>query len=521
MGLRPAERLELLDGDPHWMLFCAAFDIEDLNYSDPCVAKVSWQFKRFFGNSDEWRLAIKDELSFDDTPTGAEDFFDPELNREDLSYARFKADFRRFIGRSGFDNAFNVFLNRYSIAPDVELAFDVEPEYRTTNLQNYITRKVVLLRREFLPMEIHEYKKYETPWMVWLNIGQKLIVQKEDLTHEEVMQFSAGLTHFKDRLLYAKGDETDMFYLEGEWIDFRRAINIFYEDYTQDTRIDDELKEVEFFLARFNLPKKYFTEVVDFFCKIEEFFRDRYRKSERAKRAASEPAPEFTHMLHVFRLAFGGLEVAKHYPDLIPEKGIAFWQQLKSPDRLLSLAIRIGGHDIPEDEKKLEVTGLLQILQAYLVRASQRLFQNHRQAQWVEQEFEAMNRLNSKTPREPNYPGQTPYSVYTDELLLDGDATDVYLKLCDDLHNQTSCVPSNYDQHGEPTESFVQKIKDKEPLVEKGLEIGFYWMMPLRTLQRVFQENGSALLRESHGWRTIYTEIYLPRGGEKVASLKI
>jgi len=117
----------------------------------------------------------------------------------------------------------------------------------------------------------------------------------------------------------------------------------------------------------------------------------------------------------------------------------------------------------------------------------------------------------------PKKSGERSYATYILELLEHGDSVDIYLKMCDNLHNMTTAIPGNYDEKG-AKEKFINKIKDTEPLIEKALEVGFYWFMPMNSLSRVFEANGAALLSHSSAWRTIYTDIYLPRGGARVTT---
>lgn len=489
---------ENISPDTVYELFKDAFNLSVDNPTDPLFQKICQQVVIFVTERPDWQLMIEEG---------------------EVDLLRFRASVRARIAKSKIltHNEWALFMDRYGEKLPKRLAFEVEPEDRIVRLTDYITRRVVLMRREILPMEIHDYKNYPIPFLGWLILAQKIIDQNEDLSAEEVKQFSAGLTHYRDLMVnLSDGDNSAQpsYSLEGQIIDLRQALSVFYNDYEQDTRIDDELKEVEFFLSRFDLPHEYFTEVVDFFCKIETFYRGYYRKSDKSKRSIEKLAPEFTHILYVFRLAFGGLEVAEHYPNLLPASAQSFWAQLKSRNRLLSLAFRVGAHDILEDEKKLNITGLSHILQSFYVRLVERLFPYEERASWVDNETKALRRLNAKEEREPSYKGQTQYSAYIEALLEHGEVSDVYLKMCDNLHNQTSQIPNNYKE-GAASDRYIQKIKDTEPLVDKALEVGFYWLMPMKTLNRVFMANGQALLTHSHAWRTVYTEIYLPRGGSQ------
>jgi hypothetical protein len=491
-----ASTLDLMPDNHYWGYFCECFEItpSEVDYQDR-VAVIIYDrvVNSFFSRSSAWSA----------------DLDNGNVNASSLIKA-----FKSTISRNGLDNQFNLFLTRYADDDDIEIGFDVEPEYRYVQIENHVKRRVVLLRRKLIPLEIHDYEKYSAPLMVFMLIAEKLIEDEEDLTADEINNFAAGLTHFKDYIISV---DSGHFMLGENPVDIKKAIGLFGQKYLEDTRIHDELSEVEFFLERLNIPQKYFTEIVDFFCKIEEFYRGEFRKSEEAKRSPGELAPTFTHPLHVFRLSFGGVEASQGYSNLIPTVAEPFWKDLAEPEALLSMSFRAAAHDLPEEVDKLEVHALIEKLQNFYVRAASRLYTANQRAEWVEEENDALQRLNAKREFESNTKGERSYGLYILELLRLGDNVDIYLKMCDNLHNMTTAIPSNYDQ-GEPKAKFIEKIQDSEPLIEKALEVGFYWFMPMNSLSKVFSANGKALLAHSHAWRTIYTEIYLPRGGNQLVS---
>lgn len=489
----------IVPGTP-WAYFCAEFSVlvEELDRKDEKVLKILNRIKcDFFSDDSAWRA---------------------DFDAAKIDGMSFKKAVWESMIRADLRDVFIAFLSGYAESVDREFAFDVESERRVVDLSERIREKV-LLRRELMPMEIHKYKEQPEMWLAWVTIAEKLMTRQLDLTRSERRMFAAGLTYYKDFLLSEPDLEIDYYFAPNGIpkkerrvkLDLENAIQCFFQDYDHNLEIDREIAEVEFFLDHLDLPDKYLSEAVDITCKVEGFYRDRFRKSDSNKYDEEREAAEFSHPLHVLRLCLGTVEKTRHYKDMIPPNAHKFWSYFDEPLHVLNLSIDAGGHDVPEDFKKLEIPDLRETLQSYLVRASKRLFPPEKQAPWVDERYDALEMLNAKKPRKLGE-GQTPYSACILEILEKGGPARQLVKLSDDLHNGKSRIPVNYiNGTDEASPKFVQKIKDKEPLIEKGLEVGFYWFVPVETLTRVFEANGNALLKHSHAWRTIYTNIYLPR----------
>lgn len=475
-----SERLLLGDA---WGQFCADLGLCEVETNDPTVGLIKALWSDFESSAD----------------------FSARSGYFQLRH------FRCLVEARGQHNQLNSFLDRYLDRPEADLSFHEEPERRITQVRDRV-RYRVWLKRLMLPLEVHDRNNYAVDRAGWDALARQILQRTTRLSFDEVKQFAAGITRFKRDLL----EPIDVQQRGGEETELEQVLRFFYQDYIDDhdTRIDDEMEEVTYFFERAGLSDEQLSEVINFYQNLEELFIGSQRYSEPSKREPDKPAPEFTHPLHISRLAFGGLEVAQTYPELVPAEAEKFWQQLVSPRRKTTMAFRVGSHDVLEDEDKIRGrTGIIDVphhLQAWYVEAADRMLPEHERAAWVDGEEQALQRLNAKRDFGEQVSTSDSYRVYILELLEHGQVTDLYVKMCDVLHNMSSPTAKQVNGYGR-FGRFAAKLRDTEPLIEKALEVGFFWFMPMRTLKKVFESHGQPLLETSPGWRQVYEEIYLPR----------